>query len=331
MGSGIQQGLEDLSGVSVDASKVSDRDSFISKSDKMKSILEMVDATSSRKSTVLITGETGVGKELIAREIHSRSKRADNVFVPVNCSTFTGDLFESQMFGHVKGAFTGALYDTLGFFRAADNGTIFLDEIGETPINQQAKLLRVLQEQKVTPLGATKSHPVDVRVICASNRNLTEMIGENRFRSDLFYRLNVININIPPLRERRDDILPLARYFLKKHAELYQDKNVKVLSRDAEELVLNYSWPGNVRELENAIESAYVLTPSEIISSSQLPVQLILPDDKKYSQNIIPSMREMKYSLVTRALEYTGGRKIEAAKILGIDRRKLNRILLKAV
>ncbi|MHC4890611.1 MAG: sigma 54-interacting transcriptional regulator, partial [Planctomycetota bacterium] len=171
---------------------------FVVQSPALTSILEIVKAIAARKSPVVITGETGVGKEMVARQLHYAGDRADRVFVPVDCATLTGQLFESQLFGHVRGAFTGAIDNTLGFFRAADGGTIFLDEISEIPLELQAKLLRVLQESSVTPLGSTKSHPIDIRVICATCRNLHEMVKERTFRTDLYYRLNVVNLEIPP-------------------------------------------------------------------------------------------------------------------------------------
>jgi transcriptional regulator with PAS, ATPase and Fis domain len=174
----------------------------------------MIETVAARKCSVIITGETGVGKEMVARQIHNASNRANKVFVPVDCTTLTGQLFESQLFGHVKGAFTGAVDNTLGFFRAAEGGTIFLDEISEIPMELQAKLLRVLQQSCVVPLGSTKSYPIDIRVLCATNCNLYEMVREGTFRSDLYYRLNVINLEVPPLRQRKEDILPLAEYFL---------------------------------------------------------------------------------------------------------------------
>jgi len=299
---------------------------FIGKSCALTSILETVKAIATRKCPVIISGETGVGKEMVARQIHNTSDRADKVFVPVDCTTLTGQLFESQLFGHVRGAFTGAVDNTLGFFRAANGGTIFFDEISEIPLELQAKLLRVLQESAVAPLGSTKTYPVDVRVLCATNSNLWKMVEEGTFRADLYYRLNVVNLEVPPLRQRKEDILPLAEYFLKNQSTFYGEPP-KVLSSDAKGLLLNYAWPGNIRELANAVERAYVLTTGEEIKPAVLPFEIIVADSALYPQHELPTLDEVKRKIITQTLEYTRGRKIAAAKILGIERRKLNRLI----
>lgn len=301
---------------------------FIGKSPVFNSILEMIKAVAKRKCSVIITGETGVGKEMVARQIHNASDRADKVFVPVDCATLTGQLFESQLFGHVRGAFTGAVDKTLGFFRAADGGTIFLDEISEIPPELQAKLLRVLQEGSVTPLGSTKSYPTDVRVLCATNCSLREMLEEGTFRSDLYYRLNVVNLEIPPLRQRKEDILLLAEYFLASQSAFYNEPP-KVLSPNVKKLLLNYSWPGNIRELANAIERAYVLTTGREIQSAALPFEIIIADSPAYPKHELPTLDEVKRRIITQTLEFTKGRKLAAAKILGIERRRLNRLIEK--
>ena len=301
---------------------------FIGKSPAFNSILEMIKAIAARKCPVIVTGETGVGKEMVARQIHNASDRADKVFVPVDCATLTGQLFESQLFGHTRGAFTGAVNNTLGFFRAADGGTLFLDEISEIPLELQAKLLRVLQESSVTPLGSTKSHPIDIRVLCATNQNLHEMVKEGTFRDDLYYRLNVVNLEVPPLRQRKEDILPLAEYFLANQAAFYGEPP-KVLNPTAKKLILNYSWPGNVRELANAIERAYVLTVGREIQPAALPFEIIISDSPAYPKHELPTLDEVKRRVVTQTLEFTKGRKLAAAKILGIERRRLNRLIKK--
>lgn len=301
---------------------------FIGRSSAFNSIIEMVDAISARRCPVIITGETGVGKEMVARQIHLSSDRAKKIFVPVDCTTLTGQLFESQLFGHNKGAFTGAVDSTLGFFRAADGGTIFLDEISEIPIELQAKLLRVLQENKVTPLGSTKSFPINIRVLCATNRDLRQMVQENKFRSDLYYRLNVVTLEVPPLRQRREDILPLAEYFLNNQAVFYNEPR-KILNAAAQEMLLKYEWPGNVRELANAMERAYVLTLGEEIRPASLPVELVIAQSKQYPKHELPTLDEVKRRIVIQTLEYTDGRKLAAAKILGIERRSLNRLIEK--
>jgi len=301
---------------------------FIGKSPAFNSILETIKAIAARRCSIVITGETGVGKELVARQIHYASDRAQEVFIPVDCTTLTGQLFESQLFGHVKGAFTGAVDNTLGFFRAADGGTIFLDEISEIPIELQAKFLRVLQDSAVTPLGSTKSYPVDVRILCATNRDLRELVEEGTFRSDLYYRLNVVNLEVPPLRQRKEDILALAEYFLANQSSFYNEPS-KVLSADAKQLLLNYAWPGNIRELANAMERAYVLTIDQEIQPAVLPFEIIVADSELYPKHELPTLDEVKRKIITQTLEYTRGRKIAAAKILGIERRKLNRLIEK--
>ena len=297
-------------------------------SDALTSILETVKAIAARKCPVIITGETGVGKEMVARQIHLSSDRADKVFVPVDCTTLTGQLFESQLFGHVRGAFTGAVGSTLGFFRAAHGGTIFLDEISEIPLELQAKLLRVLQENAVTPLGSTKSYPVDIRVLCASNANLRNMVDEGTFRADLYYRLNVVNLEVPPLRQRTEDILPLAEYFLANQAIFYKEPP-KVLSPLAKDLLLDYNWPGNVRELANAMERAYVLAIGQEVQPAVLPFEIIVAENAPYPKHELPTLDQVKRKIITQTLQYTRGRKIAAAKLLGIERRKLNRLIEK--
>lgn len=302
--------------------------SLIGVSPAFCSILEVVEAVAARKCPIIITGETGVGKEMVARQIYSASDRAANVFVPVDCTTLTGQLFESQLFGHVKGAFTGAVDNTLGFFRAANGGTIFLDEISEIPLELQAKLLRVIQEATVTPLGSTKSYPIDVRIICATNRSLPQMVKDGDFRSDLYYRLNVVNLEVPPLRQRKEDIIPLAEYFLANQSEFYGEPT-KSLSDSAKTLLLNYAWPGNVRELANAMERAYVLTVGKEIKSSTLPFEIIISESASYPKTELPTLDEVKRKIITQTLEFTKGRKLAAAEILGIERRSLNRLIKK--
>ena len=301
---------------------------FIGSSTAFNSIVDMIGAIAARRCPVIVTGETGVGKEMVARQIHLASERARKVFVPVDCTTLTGQLFESQLFGHTKGAFTGAVDHTLGFFRAADGGTIFLDEISEIPIELQAKLLRVLQEGMVTPLGSVKSYPIDVRVLCATNRDLKELVREKAFRADLYYRLNVVTLEVPPLRQRKEDILLLAEYFLATQAQFYSEPP-KHLSESSKELLLKYHWPGNVREIANAMERAYVLTIGEEIKPAALPVELIIADSTQYPQHELPTLDDVKRRIILQTLEYTQGRKIAAARILGIERRSLNRLIEK--
>ncbi len=227
-------------------------------------------AVGRRVCTVLVRGETGSGKELVARQIHARSARAKRPFVPVDCTAFSSTLFESQFFGHVKGAFAGAAGAALGFFRAADGGTLFLDEIGELPLPIQAKLLRCIQDRAVVPLGAVDSIPVDVRLIAATHRDLAQMVEQGQFREDLYSRLNVVCVDVPPLRERRTDVAALAEHFLAQIAELHK-KPKKVLSSEVVAVLETYDWPGNVRELENAIEHACAFCTEKVIRPSDLP------------------------------------------------------------
>lgn len=303
-------------------------DTIIGCSYGFTSLLDMVRSVASRKCCITLTGETGTGKEMLARKIHQQSNRNQQVFVPVDCTTLTGQLFESQLFGHVKGAFTGASDNTLGFFRAADGGTIFLDEVSEIPLELQAKLLRVLQQGVVTPLGSTQSYPIDVRVICATNRDLSQMVAQNDFRADLYYRLNVVTLQIPPLRQRPEDILPLAMHFLRKLSAFY-DEPAKVLSAGAERILTEYPWPGNVRQLANAMERAYVLTTGATIETEALPPEIMIEKNTAAGKSSLLTLEQTQQRLVTEALSRTKGKKTAAAKILGIDRRRLDRIIEK--
>jgi transcriptional regulator with GAF, ATPase, and Fis domain len=301
---------------------------LIGSSELFSGLLETLQSVAHRHCCVMITGETGTGKEMVARKIHCHSDRAEKPFIPVDCTTLTGQLFESQLFGHVKGAFTGAIHDTLGFFRAADGGTIFLDEISEIPPDLQAKLLRVLQEGIVTPIGSTRGYPINVRVLCAANRDLHSMVRKNEFRADLFYRINVVNLEIPPLRQRPDDILPLANHFLNNQAMFY-DEPPKKLSARSEQLLLTYHWPGNVREVANAMERAYVLSVNEIVEPSVLPKEIVASAYAAQPGRPLPTLDDAQSKLIVEALHLTEGRKAATAKLLGIDRRRLNRLIEK--
>jgi two-component system response regulator HydG len=301
---------------------------FIGSSSAFNSMIDVIMAVAPRECPVIITGETGVGKEMVARQIHAASSRTGKIFVPVDCTTLTGQLFESQLFGHVRGAFTSAIDSTLGFFRAADGGTLFMDEISEIPLDLQAKLLRVLQDRCVTPLGSTKSFPIDVRILCATFRDLQDMVKKGTFRSDLYYRLDVVRIEVPPLRHRKEDILPLAEYFLANQSTFYSELP-KAFNEQTKQLLLNYAWPGNVRELANAVERAYVLTPGPEILPAALPFEVIISNPPSYPKDQLPTLDEVKRKVILQTLEYTKGRKIAAARILGIERRQLNRMLEK--
>jgi transcriptional regulator with PAS, ATPase and Fis domain len=293
-----------------------------------QSVMETVQIVAPRNCCVIIHGHTGTGKEMTARQIHARSQRAHQVFIPVDCTALSGHILESQLFGHVKGAFTGAISDTLGFFRAADGGTIFLDEIGEIELDLQAKLLRVLQESLVTPVGSTASYPIDVRVICATNRDLKQMVQQGTFRADLYFRLNVFRIELPSLRQRKEDIQLLAEHFLLKQAQLYQEPR-KYLTADTLEILNGYHWPGNVRELANAMEYAYIASREQAIEPSSLPIDILEGDllaDTPEEGDFF-SFEQIQKRMVLRALKKTNGRKMAAARLLKIDHRKLSRLV----
>ena len=293
-----------------------------------QSVLEIIQTVASRNCSVIISGQTGTGKEMIARQIHEHSQRAGKAFVPVDCTALSGHIFESQLFGHVKGAFTGAISDTIGFFRAAHGGTIFLDEIGEIEPDLQAKLLRVLQESRVTPVGSTVSHPIDVRVLCATNRDLVDMVQEGDFRADLYFRLNVFKVELPPLRDRGEDVLHLAKHFLDMQARLY-DEPRKYLTEETKSLLMKYPWPGNVRELSNAMEYAHIASQTDAISPTSLPPDILtgklLLDDS--DDDLLMSFEEIQKRMIIRALQKSNGRKLAAAKMLQIDHRKLSRLM----
>ena len=271
-------------------------------------------------STVLITGESGVGKEVVARQLHIQSDRADAPFIKVSCPSFPETLLESELFGHERGAFTGATGRRIGRFEAAKDGTIFLDEIGELPMTVQAKLLRVLQENIFERLGSNEPIHTDARIIAATNRNLFEEIERKNFRQDLYFRLNVVPIYIPPLRERKEDILPLAEHFLRKLRRKFPHP-IEKISDEAMEIMQNYDWPGNVRELENTIERIAVLCAPRIITPEHLPDEIL----KKQTQSAITegSLPEMERQTIENALRKAKGKQTVAAKILGISRDKL--------
>lgn len=302
-------------------------EAFVGESSAMGSVKDVAASIASRRSTVLILGETGTGKEMLARYVHSLSERSTKPFVTVDCSALTESLFESQLFGHVKGAFTGAIRDSLGFIRAADTGTLFLDEIGELPPAMQSKLLRVIQEKTVTPVGDTRSYPVDVRFICATNRDLAGMVKSGTFREDLYFRINVITFHLPPLRKRPTDIMPLARHFLNQQAMIYGE-TPKQLSPEAREALLCYPWPGNVRELANVIEHAHVLSGPGRIEREHLPERLRIGLQQ---QELTSDLRlvEIERQVITEALRRTQGNKAAAARLVGLNIQKFNRHLAK--
>ena len=299
---------------------------IVGKSKKMQKLFQFISKVASTNSTVLIRGESGTGKELVARAIHYNSPRKDALFVPVNCAALPETLLEAELFGHEKGAFTDAEYKKEGIFEIANKGTIFLDEISDMTLRMQAKILRVIQERTFTRLGSTKPIEVDVRILAATNKNIEEMIDEGSFREDLYYRLNVVSIEIPPLRDRKEDIPLLAQHFLKKYTSIH-GKRIKGISREAMDELCSYSWPGNVRELENVVERAIILSDREVVSLEDLPPHL----RSTTIQRKLPlsSIEEMEKRLILDILKVTGGNQSKAAKILGVHRNTLHRKLKK--
>jgi len=294
----------------------------------MREVFALIRKVADRRANVLITGESGTGKELVARTIHFSGNRAQKAFVPINCTALPEGLMESELFGHVRGAFTGAVSSKRGLFEEADGGTLFLDEIGDMSPSLQSKLLRVLQDREVRPVGGNQSRPVDVRIITATHRDLAADIENKRFRNDLFYRLNVVPIAIPPLRERRDDIPLLANAFLQKHADGREHR----LTEQAIERLQACRWEGNARELENVIERAIALSDDDEIRPDDIP----LPDDMHAGSHALDrfldqalmeqlTLGELEKRYTARVIESTSGNKARAAKILGINRRTLYR------
>lgn len=289
---------------------------MVGQSEGMKRVLELVDTVAETDSTVLIRGESGTGKELIARAIHSRSKRRYFPIVPVNCGAIPETLLESELFGHEKGAFTGAQYRRKGKIELANGGTLFLDEIGDISAKMQVDLLRVIESKRFSRIGGGEEIQVDFRLICATNKNLEKLVEEGIFREDLYYRINVFTIFIPPLRERKSDILPLAEYFIQKYART-MGKPVKKISSAAQEILLAYPWPGNVRELENAIERAMVVGKHSEIMREDLPLHLNGLESKNLD---LLKLEDLEKQHIEKILTDTKGNISRAANLLGIDR-----------
>jgi two-component system response regulator PilR (NtrC family) len=315
--------------------KVHGMGNLIGKSKKMEELFKMIEVVSATNSTVLITGESGTGKELVAKAIHLNSPRADEAFVSVNCGAFTETLLESELFGYMKGAFTGAATNKKGLFEVSDKGTIFLDEVGDTSQAMQVKLLRVLQERTLRRVGGTEEIAVDVRVIAATNRNLAEMVAENQFREDLFYRISVIPLELPPLRHRRDDIPLLADYFL---ARLNSTMGRKIdrLSEEALKKIENYDWPGNVRELENAMERAFILETSNELSAQHLP-ESVASNSRMRALTNFPDqgfdleahVEALQKGFLEEALRRTNGVQVKAAELLRMSYRSFRHYMQK--
>ncbi len=302
---------------------------IVGESDAMQKVFTRIGQLGQGDATALITGESGTGKELVANSIHAQSKRSDGPFVAINCAAMTPSLLESELFGHVRGAFTGAQKDRDGLFVQASGGTLFLDEVGEMPLEMQVKLLRVLQENQVRPVGGNKVVPFDTRIVTATNRDLETEVEEGRFREDLFYRINVVRVQIPPLRARGRDVLILAQYFLKKQAES-AEKQVVGISSEAAQKLLAYEWPGNVRELENAMEHAVTLTLHDQIVPDDLPERITSYESTKMVVDVsnpdeLPTLEEVEKRYLRKVLAATAGNKTRAAEILGVNRRTMYR------
>jgi two-component system response regulator AtoC len=310
-------------------------ESLIGGSEAMQELARNVRKVAAVKATVLITGESGTGKELVARALHDLSPRADMPFVAVNCGAIPEHLMESELFGHVRGAFTDAVRDKKGLFVEADGGTLFLDEIGELPLALQVKLLRVLQEEEIRRVGDSRSQRVDVRVVAATVRDLPRMVGRGAFREDLFYRLNVVNLPLPPLRERKDDIVALTEHFVAKYNQhLSRRPPIEGIAPDALQRMLDYAWPGNVRELENAIERAMVLCDGNLLTADGLP-ELLAPaaapqpgsegggGASASGLSIKRGVRMLEEDLIRRALQKTRGNRTRASELLEISHRAL--------
>ena len=300
---------------------------LIGHSPAMREIYSIIQAVSNNKSTVVITGESGTGKELVARMIHQKGPLAKQPFVALNCGAMSETLLDSQLFGHRRGAFTGAIADHNGVFQAAHGGTLFLDEVAEIPLALQAKFLRAIQEREVSPLGASKPLKVDVRIIAASNRNLAQEVHNGTFRDDLFYRLNVVPVHLPPLRERSEDILLLIDHFISAFSTEYK-LEPKTIAPEALDKLHLYAWPGNIRELQNVIERLFALCPSNEIGLADLPEQIADSASQPIAfqaDTELPTLETMEKSLIAAALRNSSGNKNEAARCLGIDRQRLYR------
>ena len=290
----------------------------------MRELYRVIATVAENRSTVLVSGESGTGKELVARTIHDRGPLATHTFVAINCAGLSETLLDSQLFGHRRGAFTGAVNDHDGVFRAADGGTLFLDEVAEIPLGLQAKFLRAVEQREVTPLGESRPVLVDVRLIAATNRDIEGEVRAGRFRPDLYYRLNVVHLELPPLRARPEDIVPLVAHFVERFSRQYQVAP-KRISAEAMERLRAHPWPGNVRELQNVIERAFALSVADTITVDDLPPAVRGNPREISTENGLPTLEESERRLLAAALEQSRGNKNEAARLLGIDRQRLYR------
>jgi len=300
--------------------------SIIAKSASMNDILGIIEGMQDSDCNVLLTGETGVGKSLLAKIIHYTSRRQDMPFLSINCATLTEELLASELFGHEKGAFTGAVRTKQGLVEITDTGTLFLDEIAEMAPNLQAKLLKVIEEGDFYRVGGIKPIKVDVRFIAATNQNVRTVISEGRFREDLYYRINIMEIFIPPLRDRREDILPLCTYFLEKHLPSSR-KKITGFTKEAMEVLMHYSYPGNVRELENIVERAIILEKTSLLTPESLPQTIKMFQIETIEPDKIKTLEELSKDYAEQVIEILGGNKSKAAEVLGISRTSLWRIL----
>lgn len=303
---------------------------LVSASEAMRQVFKRIGLAAGSDATVLVLGETGTGKELVARALHRNSHRAPHPFIAVNCAAIPSDLMESELFGHVKGAFTGAVTERAGRFREAQGGTLFLDEVGDMPLSTQAKILRVLQEREITAVGASRAVAVDVRIIAATHRDLPEAVRQGRFREDLWYRLQVVPVHLPPLRERLGDVLLLAEHFLRRAS--CASTSTKRLGADAARALLAHDWPGNVRELRNAMERAALLCPGTVIAAEHigLPQAVARTGEATaidWDGPLAPAVACLERTMVSRALAAAAGNRAEAARRLGLSRQQLYRKL----
>lgn len=310
---------------------------LVNQSPQMKEVLSIIKKAAASVSTILIIGESGTGKELVARALHENSSRCQKPFMAINCSAIPETLIESELFGYEKGAFTGALHSKPGRFELAHEGTLFLDEIGEIPFELQAKLLRVLQENEIEKVGGTKPVKIDIRLVCATNKDLSQEVQKGNFREDLYYRLNVIPIVLPPLRERKEDLAHLVSFFIQKYNKKL-GKNIKTISQEAIHILTQYPWPGNIRQLENAIERMMVLNDQKVLTQENIPEEILSPQTSSSlssTQNLLDlqegsfkdvikeNTQKMEKHLIVKALEETHGNVTQAAKKLGISRKGL--------